>query len=119
MGRVVIVYDKQPNATATTIGDVLTLSNVFAFPNLAGTLRYQIVLDQVFPLTNNTGTSGMPFVMNEYRKLKLPVHYNSGDAGTVADITTGALYVITLGNLASGTTDAQANISTRVRYTDA
>lgn len=119
MGRVLVVYDKQANASATTIADVLTSASVFAFPNLSGALRYQIIMDQVFPLTDNTGTSGLPHVMNEFRSLKLPVHYNAGDAGTIADITTGALYVITLGNLSAGTTDATANISTRVRYTDA
>lgn len=119
VARVLVVYDSQPNAAAPGITDILTAATDRGLVNLSNSLRFKIVMDKRYALYDNTGTSCRPEIIDEFRILNLPVHYNSGDAGTIADITTGALWLITCGDAASGTTDSTAKITTRVRYTDA
>lgn len=118
-GRVLVVYDSQPNGALPAITDVLNAVHTLSHLNLSNSLRFRVVYDQSFGLTDATGTSNKYETFEAFRKLNLPVHYNSGDAGTIADITTGSLLIITVGSVASGATDAVATIRTRVRYTDA
>lgn len=55
-----------------------------------------------------------------FKKMKLETIFNSGSAGTIADIQSGALYLLTIGTTAPGTnTDADFIVTTRVRFDDA
>ena len=53
-----------------------------------------------------------------YRRLNHPVTFNAGDAGTVADITTGSLYFLVVGSEAAGATAGTVSGRVRVRFDD-
>lgn len=118
--RIIIVYDKQVNGNGLGIGDFLVSDNTFALNNLNNRKRFKVVMDQRLELGGlATVQSGTPSVrvVNEFRKISFPTECNAGVAGTVADIVTGALYLITY---SSGFAVAALSsiLNTRVRFQD-
>nr|QXP07673.1 MAG: putative capsid protein [Arizlama virus] len=125
--RIMLVYDRQANGAAPTILNVIRGAADGFLPhqprNLENRRRFTILYDRTFVVgpqgTSTTALGVAPIVADKfYRKLNHPVEFNSGDAGTIADITTGSLYVLTIGNVAAGDTDALMNAVCRVRYQD-
>lgn len=116
--RIMVVYDSQTNATALTIAQVLETALHNQFYNLENRNRFQILMDRWFPL-NATGESGSMRTLNLRRKLNHMVTFNAGIAGSVADIVTGSVYLITLGSVAPGVTAGSAPFRCRIRYDDA
>ena len=115
--RVLIVYDRQTNATALTVADVLTAVDINSPRNLTNRSRFKIIYDSLHHL-NASGESGAHKVLDWYKPLWLPVTFNSGDAGTVADIQTGSLYLVVVGNRSAGADAGAVGGRFRVRYTD-
>lgn len=115
--RVMIVYDRQTNAAALTAAMVLNAVDTYSPRNLENRRRFKIMYDRSFVL-NASGEAGSHCMFNFYRKLNHPVTFNSGDAATVADITTGSMYLICIGNVAAGATDGTCTFSSRIRYQD-
>lgn len=115
--RVMLVYDRQTNASALTVAQVLSSVTYLAPKNLENRKRFSILYDRQFAL-NADGESGSIRSLKFYRRLNHPVEFNSVDGGTVADITTGSFYLVVVGSVAAGTTAAGLNFSSRIRYTD-
>jgi len=115
--RIMVIYDRQTNAAALTIAQVLNSASPMSQRNLENRARFTILYDKTFPI-NADGESGSKRYFSWYRKLNHPVTFNSGDAGTVADITTGSLYFLTVGTVAPGATAGSTNGTFRVRYED-
>jgi len=115
--RVMIIYDRQTNAAALTAAQVLVAVGVDQPRNLENRKRFKILFDRSFAL-NASGKPGSYRTWQFYRRLAHPVTFNAGDAGTVADITTGSLYFVTIGTELAGATAGQTTYSCRIRYTD-
>lgn len=115
--RMLVVYDNQTNGNALAATDVLNQANVYDPRNLDNRMRFLILFDQTYAV-QAPGVDGSQHVINYYKKISLPTTYNSGDAGTVADIATGSLYMIFIGTEAAGDTDANISVAARVRYLD-
>lgn len=115
--RLLIVYDRQANAAALTGAQVLTTFDTISLKNLENRKRFKIMYDQTIYL-NATGEPGAGNVGKWYRRLRHPVTFNSGNAGTVADITTGSLYALVVGSEAAGATAGNILLKTRIRYLD-
>lgn len=138
--RALIVYDRQPNAAAPTYADIIqtvtaaggTASDVMGFPNLSNQHRFKIIRDYQwkfgpslaqapaltgFPDHEYTGHKS-PLQQVDYIPLNLLEHFNTGTAGTVADITTGSLYLVTLGLSVAADDSISITYSARVRYYD-
>lgn len=115
--RVIIVYDNQTNAAALTAAQVLSVVNVTAPRNLENRRRFRIMMDKKIQL-NASGEPGAQRLMRFYRRLRHPITFNSGDAATVADITTGSMYVVVIGTEAAGATAGTIGGSCRIRYQD-
>lgn len=115
--RVLFVFDRQCNATALTVADVLTAVDINSPRNLTNRSRFKILYDNLHHLSS-TAEPGSHKVINFYKRLWLPVTFNSGDAGTIADIQTGSLYLVVVGNIAPGTSAGAVGGKIRVRYTD-
>lgn len=114
--RILIVQDKQANGVAPAVTDVL-LTNEAASPNnLSNSRRFKTLLD--YTDKTGIGTAGPQVLyVNEYKKLDIPVEFNNGVAGTIADITTNSIYAIVFcGNV--GVANVATNIIARVRFTD-
>lgn len=115
--RVALVYDRQANATALTWADVFTSSSINYPRNLENRKRFKVLMDTWYVI-NASGEPGTAHVEKYYRKLAHPVTFNSGNAGTVADITTGSLYLMWTSSAAAGAGAGTIQGRCRVRYTD-
>lgn len=119
--RMMLVYDTQVNAALPAITDILTLATINGLTNLANRDRFTILWDRVWSppmIVNDTTISEFREVFSVYRKFKLDTIFNNTSGGTIADIQTGALYLVGLSNQPSGTTEPDLSGTARVRYTD-
>ncbi len=96
--RLMLVWDAQANGAAPAIADILEDStatdNIISPYNVPFKKRFFVLWDKVFPLTaNGGGVKAYHKVVN----LNHHVRYN-GNAGTVADLTSGNLAFIHFSN---------------------
>nr|WAE43121.1 MAG: capsid protein [Cressdnaviricota sp.] len=146
-GRILIVYDRQPNGALPVWADVIksqtqasatTSSTINDFINLDNRDRFQILRDVKFTtpsVTRNVGTdtfTGYPTnsttldckentgEFDMFIKLKgLVTHYKADSApGVIGDIATGALLILTWGTFGSGSEGWQPLLAFRLRYKD-
>lgn len=117
-----IVYDKRPTGSLPAITDILVTANSNAFNNDANSGRFKILKRCDDVLTGNNLT---PATGNEardasfYLKLRgLPLTFKAAGTGAIGDIEEGALYLVTVGAQAAGTTAAGMTAGFRVRYVD-
>lgn len=115
--RVVVVQDMQPNGAACAWTDVFTSVSVLANHNLANRNRFRILFDRTVQL-NATAEPGSEKVIRARVPLNLLVTFNSGNAGTVADIQTNSLYFMVSGSNVAGVTAGTVAYKHRVRFTD-
>lgn len=137
---VMVVYDRQPNAAQFALADLLqscdeaanTSSSVWDPINLSNRDRFVMLRDKKYrmetPGQNVSGSTADGQVMNitdgrwvidEFVKLKnLETHFNTGNAGTIADITTGALYLVVVGSAASANSSEYIRWTGRTRFVD-
>ena len=122
--RMMLVYDKQTNATAPTIANILAPPgsepwNCAALRNLEYRDRFIVLKDDFIPIASATATAlQMPYTPHKvFLPINLPVTFNAGDNGTVADIATGSLYLIMLSHLAAANAP-EVSYHARVRYAD-
>lgn len=115
--RVLLVYDRQTNGAALTAAQVLNAADTLSPRNLENRRRFKILYDRTHTL-NASGETGSAVTRRFFRRLAHPVTFNSGDAGTVADITTGSLYLVVVGSNAAGVTAGAVAYSSRIRYVD-
>lgn len=115
--RVLLVYDRQTNASALTAAQVLNAVNTLSPRNLENRKRFKILYDRTFTL-NASGEAGSFVTRRFYRRLRHPVTFNSGAAGTVADIVTGSVYLVAIGSQVAGPTAGFVSFSSRIRYSD-
>jgi len=114
--RVLIVYDKQANATAPAVTDVVVTDAFTSMNNISNRDRFVTLCDKI---VEPCGV-GVSLAVSEmfYKKLNLPVQFNAGTAGTIGDITSGSIYIMFAqsGNIA--TSNAACTWYSRIRYTD-
>lgn len=115
--RLLIVVDKQANATAPAITDVLDAVSTTAFPKLENRNRFRILYDKSWVLSASAEAQSSKMV-NVNIKGPIKVTFNNGDAGTIADITTNSIYALILGTEARGVTAGAIAFRCRVRYID-
>lgn len=127
LARMIIFEDKQPNGAAPAVLDLLTSATSQAQLNLNNRDRFKIIRDEQFALEayaySTTATQAVASLSNAfdikmYIKLNIEMIFNAGTAGTIADITSGALYMFWIGNRVAGTDDATAALSCRTRFID-
>lgn len=120
IGRIMVVYDKYPNAVTATIGQILTATDVLANNNITGRDRFVKLMDQTYVLEDRMATpQTKPVMLQGYRAVRLDTIYDSSDAGDITDIQNGALYLVSLGSNAAGGTAGTLTYNVRVRFTDA
>lgn len=115
--RFLVVLDKQTNGAALAVTDVLNTVNPYSQVNLSNQARFTILLDRVQYL-NASGEAGSGAVFRGSIGVHEVVQYNSGVAGTVADISTNSLYLISVGQEAAGATAGLLYGTARLRYKD-
>lgn len=114
--RVLVVYDSQTNATAPIATDILQVDAIDSPMNLSNSRRFKTLCDIEIPCLGTGGPQAQSFT--RYIKLNMNAEFNTGSAGTVGDIQTGSIYMLTYqqGNII--TANPASLIYTRVRYSD-
>lgn len=124
-GRLIILWDEQPNGTLIAAGDVLTSNDTIAHLNINSRDRFKVLHDKTYAvdalalnITTNTGASGRNIhYFKKYKKINMETIYNSVN-NTIADVTSGALIVFWVGDTVAGVNDMEAVWNVRVRYSD-
>lgn len=132
--RAMLVYDRQPNGAFPVIADILTdnasngttTTRVTSNPNMANSERFKILRDWKYAIPNNTTTGSDPqiydykgdYKFDEYVKLKGMDTKFKASAGSIGDIATGALYLVTYGDQTSSTAGYIFMFNTRYRFYD-
>lgn len=119
--KLCLVWDKQPSAVApafTDIFDQVGGNNLPYSPiNLDNSRRFKILWSKIYNVTGGaTVTDSSSRWVEVYKKVNLTTVYNAGSAGTIADIESGALYLVMVGSQVSGTGDCTFYGSTRIRF---
>lgn len=120
-----IVYDKRPTGAMPLITAILNDTKPSAMNNDDNASRFQILKRVDAMLIGNTGspetlTTAAAKSADWWLSLKnRPCEFGSLATGAIGDITTGALYLVSVGNNATGTTAASLAGWIRVKYNDA
>ena len=116
-----VVYDRRPTAALPAISDILKNTTSSAFSNDDNTGRFRILRrsDAVLSGNSTTPTTGNEVRdVTEFIKVGLPTVYKALGTGAIADISEGAIYLVTVGSNAAGTTAATLTTASRVRFLD-
>jgi len=120
--RFLVVYDKQTNAAAMTIAQLFGAPAAamlpVTHPILENRTRFVVLYDSGPVVLNATAEAGSRVPFHWYKAINLPVTFNAGDAGTVADIVTGSIYAVCVGSNVAGVTAGAINYESRIRYED-
>lgn len=143
--RLLLVYDRQPNAALPATADILqdtdkagtNSTSAFSGLNLSNADRFKVLRDSSWDIPfafDSIGGGGgnvstqTPQVLGDisrpssgkwFVKLNgLETHYNSTNGGTIADVTTGSLLLVTLGLNSSTNYNFALDGQARVRFTD-
>lgn len=114
--RILLFWDNACSGVAPAITDVLAASTPHSYPLQATVERFTVLWDYQFVLDYNAATTSRsitPFSI--HIPLNVMTSFN-GTGATVASISNGGLFMITLGGNVAGTTAGTANIATRVRF---
>lgn len=116
--RLLIVYDKQANATAPVATDILVADTINNVNNLSNSRRFVTLMD--YAPEHGIGTAGPQMhQISLYKKCNLVTEFNAGSAGTIGDIQSGSIYALMYFNGRITVAAANANINVRVRFSDA
>lgn len=119
-----VVYDKRPTGALPAITAILDSVSSTAMNNDANSGRFKIVMRKDFTLTGNAAAvanvDSLTIQSTDFfLDLKgVPTTFKGLGTGAIGDIDYGALYVISVGSNAAGTTAAFANMSFRLRFVD-
>lgn len=86
--RFVLLFDHQSNGATPAVTDVFQTDTYLSCPNFSYRDRFEFLLDVILP------TNGQESHLEETLETQLTTFYNSGVSGTVADIASGALYLM-------------------------
>lgn len=119
-----IVWDRRPVGSLPGINEIVTSVSSLSMNNDNNSGRYRILKRYDFMVLGNAdaGVSGditdcSAVLLDSYLDLKgLETVFDTTTGGAINSIESGALYAITMGNNAAGTSAATSSITYRCRY---
>jgi len=117
----ILIYDKRPTGSLPAITDILDTATSRSFNNDANAGRFQTIRRWDWTLSGNSTTTATGAEIrgfDKFVKLNHMVVCKAAGTGAIGDIEEGALYMVTVGNQAAGTSAANISFGTRVRYVD-
>jgi len=114
--RILIVYDRQSNAAAPAITDILLSDDFTSQNNLSNRDRFITIFDHITTPISVQGEYAVADVL--YKSVNLEMCFNAVAGGGIGDITSGAIYAFyaQAGNIAVA--NSNLNARCRVRYQD-
>lgn len=117
----IIVYDKRPTGSLPAITDILDTISSRSFNKDDNSGRFTIVRRWDFTLVGNPTTFTNQTIKSFDHFINLrgrPAVFKSAGTGAIGDIEEGALYAVSVGTTASGTTACTGTIGMRTRFVD-
>lgn len=100
MTRVILLYDKEPHASAPTSANLLqSTTDVFSPVNLSYTKRFRILASKIVALGPTHGPTCR--YISFAKSVRLRTHCNGVNGGGIGDIEQGAIYLVMMDDLAS------------------
>ncbi len=111
--RAIVFLDKQPNETTPTVTELLDTATMVSFRNLNFRKRFVILRDEVFTMSDSGSKMG---IWKYYKQIDAKTVFDAGTAGTIADITTNAIFLMLLSTEATNLLNV-TRVS-RIRFID-
>lgn len=115
--RMLVVYDKQPNAATAATTQVVAVDAIQSPMNLANAQRFTILMDEDVKCVGTAGPQS--WFVDRFRKIDLDVEFNETNGGTSADVQTGLVLVFFWQNGAIATASPTGTFYSRIRFVDA
>lgn len=121
--KIWLVWDNQPNGATPAFTDIFTNNATsLTFPNLNNQKRFTILREKeyIYSAIATNGSCWQPSneALSFYHKMDNVTQYLDTGA-TIASISTGALFLVTAGNVAAAVTGGPTGrMTARVRFTD-
>lgn len=113
--RLMVCYDKQTNGALPAITDVVTSSGDFnAVQNLGNNQRFVVLCDQIFISISNV----QAIADTIYRKINLDSEYFATATSTIADMSTGSVFIMVASLQPPAIGVTQCSFTSRIRFTD-
>jgi len=119
--RVLVVYDRQTNASAPNITDILVTDDFLSPNNLSNRDRFITIFDCIMKdVGGGDATGGYRYMANDvlYKSLNLEQMFNTGNAGNIGDISSGSIYLFVAQAGTLATANGNFEFYSRMRYTD-
>lgn len=111
--RLIMFMDRQPNSAGPGTTSLLADStNILSPLQIGNSKRFRVMFDRLIRLDTNKLNAEVKL----YRKLRFHTEFNTGNAGTIADITTNSLYVMMIAD--QNTNQPTISFWSRVRFID-
>lgn len=121
-GVMILVYDRRPTGSLPAITDILDTATSNSFNNDANSDRFLILKRKEFFLIGTQSAADGPSASAEnadfFMRVNKPIVFKAAGSGAIADISEGAIYLVTVGNTAAGTAAATLNLGFRTRFID-
>lgn len=125
--RFMLIYDHNPQGAVPAATDILSADSFGAFMNISNSDRFMVLADKYIVEENGSNpltTAGalQSIHLSMFRKMPKPgllQKYLNANGGTIAEITSGAIYLGFCTAPGPAATQAQVQYTTRVRFTDA
>lgn len=112
-GRVMLIWDRQPNQTLATYTDIFTVANYLSFAVNIGFSRFVVLRNQQFSLSPNGNQS---LFFEGFAKINMKTTYGTATAPSVP--ASGALYAVVISDQALADNQPLLSGCWRVRYVD-
>lgn len=117
-----VIYDKRPTGALPVITDILTSISTRAFMNDNNTGRFEVIrrIDKNLIGNSTTPSTGSEsFNVDMFIPLKKrPITFEAAGTGAIGDIDMGAIYLVTVGDVATGTTAPLFTVSMRTKFSE-
>lgn len=122
-GWMYVIYDKQPTGSLPVITDIFEQISQTALLNDNNSDRFLVLFKKQFVFSGQVDdpalhTDQTIHPIDFYMKLHHKVVYKALGTGAIADFNYGAMYLVTFGDLASGTASPTGEVSLRTRFFD-
>lgn len=139
MARIMLIYDRQTNGANPAMADILqdtdqagtNTTNALSGLNMNNRERFVTLMDKKISIPQATATAGVltnvfpqsdavPSNIDEFRRLRgLTTHYKAdSNPAVIGDIATGGLFLLSLGQDASGAELFRYTWNIRLKYVD-
>lgn len=114
--RLIWFVDKQPSGATPAVTDVLASASIYAPRNLSNKKRFFVLKEKILSVSS---TGGKEKVIHKpvYKALDMHTAYDNGNAGTIADISSNAIFLLAISDQATSNYPL-ISFYNRIRFVD-